>query len=82
MVTGVHKAIHAIKRQAILDTQALYNQVIAFYQEFFVAHQGVFEENVPYTKKTARYRNVTGPPRNCSPSRKRTRYRPMLIRPL
>ena len=48
---GVHKAIHAIKRQAILDTQALYNQVIAFYQEFFVAHQGVLEDKVLYIKK-------------------------------
>ncbi len=48
---GIHKEVHAIKRQAILDTQVLYNQVIAFYLEFFVAHRGVFEEKVPYTKK-------------------------------
>ena len=48
---GVHKDIHAIKRQAILDTQALYNHVIAFYLEFFVAHLGVFEETVSTTKK-------------------------------
>ena len=48
---GVHKDIHAMKRQAILDTQALYNHVIAFYLEVFVAHLGVCEEPVSTTKK-------------------------------
>ena len=48
---GVHKEIHAIKRQAVLDTQSLYNRVIAFYRDFFVAHWGVFEEKILCTKK-------------------------------
>ena len=48
---GVHKDIHAIKRQAIRDTQILYNRVIAFYMDFFVAHWGVFEEKVLILKK-------------------------------
>ncbi len=48
---GVHKEVHAIKRKAIVETHVLYNRVIAFYMDFFVAHRGVFEEHVPYTKK-------------------------------
>ncbi len=38
---GIHKGVHAVKRQAILATQALYNQTIAFYLEFFVGHLAV-----------------------------------------
>ncbi len=48
---GVHRDIHVSKRQAILDTQALYHRVIAFYQEFFTAHLGIFEDTVPYIKQ-------------------------------
>ncbi len=48
---GIHKEVHAIKRQAMTDTQELYNRVIRFYMEFFVAHLGIFEEKVPTTKK-------------------------------
>ncbi|WP_053958338.1 zinc ribbon domain-containing protein [Sulfobacillus thermosulfidooxidans] len=48
---GVHKEVHAIKRNAIVETQVLYNRVIAFYMDFFVAHRGVFKEHVSYTKK-------------------------------
>ena len=48
---GIHKEINPGKRQAILETQALYNQVIAFYLDFFVAHQGVCNERQPYHKK-------------------------------
>ncbi len=48
---GVPKDIHAIKRQAVLDTQILYNRVLAFYLDFFVAHPAVFEETVRVTKK-------------------------------
>lgn len=49
---GIHKEVHAIKRQAMTDTQELYNHVIRFYREFFVAHLGIFEAKVSYTKKT------------------------------
>ncbi|MCY0882207.1 MAG: hypothetical protein OWS74_09445 [Firmicutes bacterium] len=35
---GIHKELHAVKRQAILATPALYNQTIAFYMDFFVGH--------------------------------------------
>ena len=48
---GIHKEVHAIKRMAMTDTQELYNRVIQFYMEFFVAHLGIFEEKVPYTQK-------------------------------
>ena len=48
---GIHKGVHAMKRRAMTDTQELYNRVIQFYLEFFVAHLGIFEEKVPYTKK-------------------------------
>ncbi len=48
---GIPKEVHAIKRRAMTDTQELYNRVIQFYMEFFVAHLGIFEEKVPYTKK-------------------------------
>ena len=48
---GIHKEINPGKRQAILETQALYNQVIAFYLDFFVAHRGVFDARQPYHKK-------------------------------
>ena len=48
---GIHKEVHAMKRRAMTDTQELYNRVIQFYMEFFVAHLGIFEEKVPYTKK-------------------------------
>ncbi len=48
---GVHREIHEIKRQAILHTQTLYNRVIAFYMDFFVAHLSVLDEKVAYTKK-------------------------------
>ena len=48
---GIRKDINAIKRKAIADTQTLYNRVIRFYMEFFVAHLGVFEEKVPILKK-------------------------------
>jgi len=39
------------KRQAIFDTQALYNQAIAFYMDFFVGHLAIFDEKKPYQKK-------------------------------
>ena len=52
---GVHKEIHASKRQAILDTQALYNRVIAFYMDFFVAHLGVLDQTVPTIKKNGEH---------------------------
>jgi putative transposase len=48
---GIHRNIHEIKRKAILNTQIVYNRVIACYMDFFVAHLGVFDENVIYTKK-------------------------------
>ena len=51
---GVHKELHAVKRQAILATQALYNQTIAFYLEFFVGHVAVLD-----AKKAARRKNGT-----------------------
>ena len=40
---GIHKEVHAAKRQAILATQELYNQTIAFYMEFFVGHLAVLD---------------------------------------
>jgi hypothetical protein len=40
---GIHKELHAGKRQAILATQALCNQTIAFYLEFFVGHLAVLD---------------------------------------
>jgi hypothetical protein len=57
------KDIHAIKRKAILDTQTLYNRVIAFYMGFFTAHLAVFDEMVRYTKKNGEpaERHWTGP---------------------
>ncbi len=48
---GIHKEVNPGKRQAIVDTQALYNQTIAFYLDFFVAHRGVFDARKPYHKK-------------------------------
>ncbi len=41
---GVHREMHEIKRQAIFHTQTLYNRVIAFYMDFFVAHLSVFDD--------------------------------------
>jgi hypothetical protein len=40
---GIHKEVHAVKRQAILTTQTLYNQTIAFYMEFFVGHLAILD---------------------------------------
>ncbi|RIV19636.1 transposase, partial [Alicyclobacillaceae bacterium I2511] len=40
---GIHKELHAVKRQAILTTQTLYNQTIAFYMEFFVGHLAILD---------------------------------------
>jgi len=40
---GIHKERHAVKQQAILTTQALSNQTIAFYREFFVGHLAVLD---------------------------------------
>ncbi len=40
---GLPKELHAVKRQAILATQNLYNQTIAFYMEFFVGHLAVLD---------------------------------------
>ena len=40
---GIHKEVHTAKRQAILATQELYNQIIAFYMEFFVGHLAVLD---------------------------------------
>ncbi|MCL4318776.1 MAG: transposase [Firmicutes bacterium] len=51
---GIHKEVHAVKQQAILATQALYNQTIAFYIEFFVGHIAVLD-----AKKEARRKNGT-----------------------
>lgn len=48
---GIHKEVHAMKRQAMTETQELYNRVMAFYEEFFAAHLGIFDETVAYTKK-------------------------------
>ena len=48
---GIHKEMNPGKRQAIVDTQALYNQTIAFYLDFFVTHRGVFDARQPYHKK-------------------------------
>jgi IS605 OrfB family transposase len=51
---GIHKELHAVKRQAILATQVLYNQTIAFYMDFFVGHLAVLDE-----KKEDRRRDGT-----------------------
>lgn len=51
---GVHKELHAVKQQSILATQALYNQTMAFYMEFFVGHVAVLD-----AKKEARHKNGT-----------------------
>jgi len=48
---GIHKEINPGKRKAILDTQALYNQTIAFYMDFFVDHLAIFDEKKGYEKK-------------------------------
>lgn len=52
---GIPKDLHAVKRQAILATQTLYNQTIAFYLEFFVRHLAVLE-----AKKEDRRKDGTG----------------------
>lgn len=48
---GIHKEMNPGKRKAILDTQALYNQTIAFYMNFFVDHLAIFDERKTYEKK-------------------------------
>jgi len=48
---GIHKEMNSGKRQAIFDTQALYNQAIAFYMDFFVGHLAIFDDKKPYQKK-------------------------------
>ncbi len=40
---GIHKELHAVKRQAILAARALYNRTIMFYLEFFVGHLAVLD---------------------------------------
>ncbi|RIV19150.1 hypothetical protein D2Q93_13235 [Alicyclobacillaceae bacterium I2511] len=40
---GIHKELNAVKRQAILTTQTLYNQTIVFYMEFFVGHLAMLD---------------------------------------
>ncbi|WP_232796691.1 zinc ribbon domain-containing protein [Kyrpidia spormannii] len=48
---GIHKEVHRCKTEALERTKDIYNQVVAFYMDFFAAHLKVLDEPVQVRKK-------------------------------